>query len=201
LFDDFSGSSIDTGKWDVVETGGTISVADGELTCSAFASQSQKKFFIASKTSFGSGYIFEVREKHITTGNLNHVYPTFGFNNYVTLDWVVWIDTASSNTYWYYYIMDNGSPVIYDTTDALSTSYKKYQIERYGTTNVKWYIDSVEKQSSNLGLTDSLPITIGMHTNIDGDNLAASIKVDWVFVRKYTATKPSISFWGEEETI
>jgi PKD repeat protein len=182
FFDDFTGSSVDTDKWTVT---GTPSVSGGQLIINAASHD------VVSKTTFGVNYAIRLSAKLVPTSTNYHVH---GFSS----------KTAEDATFCTHHVTANVlNTRSYKTTwqsSNLGTSYtgnRIWDIVRNATNNVLFYIDG------NLVATHTTQVPIwGIPTLIgNGDTAPNTHTCDWILVRKYTSTEPTVSAWGDEENI
>jgi len=171
LFDDFLGSSIDAGKWD---TSGTVTVSGGVVVGK-----------ISSKSTYGDNYSLRCRGKIANTAISHYL--------------VVWADSISIGSWAAYRTVVESSvwakekyPTLVMTNLAAShdTSYHVVEIAKVSTTCY------FTKDSISDGTLTSCPspTTITKVVNYD-----PSTTWDWILIRQYTATEPTISAWGSEE--
>ena len=182
FFDDFTGSSIDKSKW-TIETGSpTIS---GGICALAATSGSNDR--IVTNSSYGLSTICRMRWKtSVESAFISHGYYSSaaeraalfcdGGKGYITSKQGTSTTTPHSNPY---------------------TSYATWEIRRISGSAVEFVYNN------------GTPTTVT--TNITTNNIPISLRVayssiphtsyfDWVAIRKYASTEPTISSWGSEET-
>jgi len=179
FFDDFAGSSVDTGKWDT----SLASVSGGVCTISTSTTTTA---YIQSKQSFPIGYAARFRWK--TPSERNWI--AHGF----------YASTANRAQLYYnnarqYLTVNAGS----STTTGHSNSYASYavwEVQRESASLVKYgYNDGVLTQvSTNVPLVD-MPVAF----RVARSSGTTSSSIDWVCVRKTTANMPVIAAWGARE--
>lgn len=180
FFDDFSGSSLDAGKW---TSSGSPSVSSSVVTITGTAWEN-----IISKTTFATNTRFKQKASLLK--------DYYGFSGYAG-------STPLSGAFIGYYLNNptageinaetNNGSVSYQALGALS-GYKLYEIVRNGSTNGKFYVNGslVATLSTNLykGTTSAL---------MTAQSADCQILCDWIFISKYTETEPTISTWESEE--
>lgn len=179
FFDDFPGSTVDTSKWTATEsptvTGGTVVIASGKS--------------LVGKTNFGVDYIVRLKMKSSAFGSTG--FPYFGFRTTGNgaFTWEV------AGIFCIYTISGGGTRVPLSSNPSINTYYT-YEIARRSTTSVLFSASGFSSVQSTTNIpTDNLPITLST-----AGTSAPTVTFDWVLVRKYTATEPTVSAWGSEET-
>ncbi|HQK56302.1 MAG TPA: DUF2341 domain-containing protein, partial [Methanolinea sp.] len=179
FFDDFSGSSLNSGKWDA----SLASVSNGVCTISTSTSTTA---YIQSKQAFGPGYA--ARFRWMTPSERNWI--AYGFyesnNNRAQLYY---------NNGRQYLTVNAGS----STTTAHSNSYASYavwEVQRESGSVVKYkYNDGVLTSVSTNVPTVDMPLAFRAARSTG----TTSSSIDWVFVRKITPIAPVIAAWGDRE--
>ncbi|HOT04425.1 MAG TPA: DUF2341 domain-containing protein, partial [Methanolinea sp.] len=179
FFDDFSGSSLNSGKWDA----SLASVSNGVCTISTSTSTTA---YIQSKQAFGPGYA--ARFRWMTPSERNWI--AYGFyesnNNRAQLYY---------NNGRQYLTVNAGS----STTTAHSNSYASYavwEVQRESGSVVKYkYNDGVLTSVSTNVPTVDMPLAFRAARSTG----TTSSSIDWVFVRKITPIAPVIAAWGVGE--
>jgi hypothetical protein len=179
LFDDFLGSSLDATKWET--SGSTQSVSSSILSLAYSGGNS----VAAIKTlTWGVGYSTRFR-------------ASFTRAYYTSIGWGALSTGAAHISYYGNYSVANKFYAISDSTGAGTSKtdtyagdtnldgYQTWEIARYGSTNSKWWInnDYLATHSTNV-VNTSLPVRFWCQQS------GSTIAVDWVLVRKYTATEP-----------
>ncbi len=133
-------------------------------------------------------FVYEAYVKETSDGRLG-----FGLSN---TEWPGDDDTAYIYTYTYRYIysINDTYTTDEDESPALTTDvYVKLKIIHTGT-SIDAYIDDNQIGTT---ITTNLPDeAMGLMLYVG----TGSATHDWSFVRKYTATEPTISSWGSEES-
>ncbi len=191
LYDDFSGSSLDTSKWTNM-LGSGVTVSGGVLTCAASTSAS---YGVESKnTDLGVNisirakmYPFHPKSTTLLEGLYARHGPTTPYQNALYFSHVV-------SSYSGKYLSRNGGSV---TTESVT-----------GLGGAGWYILEGRMDSSSIkwSLNDANPVTISTNYYPTSSALrivsyasGAKISTDWIFVRKYSATEPSVIDWTQQE--
>jgi hypothetical protein len=186
FFDDFESGSIDTDKWNVI---GTASITSGVLDC---GSTSQTNDRVLSKTTFAVGsYTWRSKAK---------------VNSYTTIGtWGFWLDSPRHVAGFYTDAADNNQ-FNTDTRNpsgdsqigigtSYGTDYHVWEIELVSTSLIEYYVDGSNVKSE----TSSCPY-VDIPIRVVGYSANNHIYTDWVLVRKYTATEPTVSSYSVEQT-
>lgn len=185
FFDDFNGSSLDSSKWTSVNTGGSIDVSDSILTVTGGSSSFQD---VISYDDFNRPVVGEYMAK-LTLASSTPDWNGIGFMNKDTINDYHVTGIESVKTYPNRWIVGDGSSSFTHNTvtNVGADSWHSYKIERLpdGVTT-KFYMDG------------SLKVTINQDDNNESRNVwfmarAVSTYIDWVFVRKYTNTEPTVT--------
>ncbi|MDD5752866.1 MAG: DUF2341 domain-containing protein [Candidatus Pacebacteria bacterium] len=188
LFDDFEGSSLDTDKWSasIQGSGGGYSIGSSVLRVDS-GSSTNDRVMISAKSSFGTNTIVEMR---LRCDEYSGTVGSWGLNN------------GGNPTYYFKVQSNQYNAEAITSSNSLTplgtgyTGWHTWKIIRNGSTNIKFYIDnSLKKTESTYISTSSMPVRIMAYYNYN------TIYSDWVLVRKYTATEPTIPSWGEEESL
>ena len=137
LFDDFSGSSLDTSKWDY--TGSPVvsnSVVSGGL--------------ILSKQAFNAGYSARVLSKRAAAND----YPLMWDNSLSNNQFISWRDASGlwkTQTY--------PENILYDTGISIDTNFHKFEIAKLGTTAYFW-MDGTLYTSNSASNTSATKLAI-----------------------------------------
>jgi PKD repeat protein len=186
LFDDFPGSSLNATKWNVL--GGVITVASGSVSWTTGSGTG-----INSVKAFGTNYSLVTRFKpHEVTGV--HVSDPIGFQSGTGTYYAVFYNgylTAGKQTA---IVRNNGSVSEKLFTNPGVDVFHRYEIIRNGSTSVIAILDGATGTITTNFPTTDLPVKLGSDGTLGYDPY-----VDWVLVRKYTATEPTVSAWGSEE--
>ena len=190
FFDDFSGSALDTNKWEVVGTPITNTVSGGILD---FRTDAGAEYIKTRSYTATSGIAIRTKQKDSNS----YSYPgefSFGIRGvaggaagkfaYTNAQYCLLVNDGSSETYTSGIATDDDWHV-WDTT-WLSNESKLFQ-------------DGTQKGNtltSNLP-TGSLPLEVGA---IDGWGAVTTFtNMDWILVRKTASTEPSAGSLGSEE--
>ena len=190
--DDFLGSSLDTAIWNTQDC--AVSVGSGELTLSSFTSaHSRYAGGVLGKILIDASSVVEVRLKSVYTDD--GVQSGLSNNYDLQTDDFFGVLLAYNNLdYGWQY--NEGNHAGTSSISWAADTYYRYRNENYGT-GVKSYRDDVERTGSPL--TTNVP-NEQMYLSIGGDALhSPTIKVDWIFARKYVANPATYEF-GSEET-
>ena len=189
FFDNFnSGSSPDTNKWDTV---GTISVDAGYLKLNP--SETEKCY---GKSAYGVGYSLRWRADVRNDGGGYDQRCMGWVNNYNEFYDYVFMSPHDSGASDGDKCKKNPSYLLQGHT--FSSGYKTYEIMRISSTSSKFYENGVLTNSVTSATYNpiiSIKPLFYVYT-ADTDQLW----IDWVFVRKCSATEPSWSSFGSEQT-
>lgn len=182
FFDHFDGDALDTDKWTV--DSGTPLVSGSVLNLSGSITQK-----ISGKTSFGYNYRFEIRGYH--PSNNQAVFGFWSSSEHRTM----WLGRAANTND---YVQTRDGPTYTLTDDGIDRSGTTYYIyggvTRSGASD--FYIDRVFRRTLTTHIpTDDMPIALTCEAN------KGTVCVDWVLVRKYFATEPTVSAWESEEEV
>lgn len=186
FFDDFPGSSLDGAKW---TTGGspTISVSGGEVTISGGGSAYRG---ILSSGTHETNTTLRGRYKRTGTGT--H-YEYTGFETTIDLSGANEIyhnDIFGAN---YLYTKASGTGSGSGSLGASDEDYHIWDFIRNSTTNVIFNRDGGNLFTKATNVPSASLNVIFVEYN-------GALVVDWVLIRKYAATEPTVSAWGSEET-
>ena len=216
LFDDFTGSSIDTTKWIThIGTDGSpsITVANGEAIFTSGSTGSGARYVaIESKQLFGSGYQMVGKLRSSATGNRPQRYTIIGFGatyysyNVNQLGDLVaapggayWRDAESNSAYWGTVPSGGqGSGTWTRSEKLVSTSYQIFS-SSMRSDGIDWDIDGTTYSYDSNPITGEIPVVVGIdaHRTTSGDQTTDI--VDWVLVRAYSATPPAATAFGPEQ--
>ena len=154
---------------------------------------------IKGKTNYGSSKTMEFRVRTLDTSDAN--YGRIGFSTDITT-------TAIDQITWWHYHTDDASGAHTETWDntvrttnthvgSQSTTYHNYKIERISNSSIKFYDNDTLKQEHTTNIpTADLPPWIYHYTSTG----VGQTEVEWIFIRPYNSTEPTVSF-GSEETL
>jgi len=196
FFDDFTGSSLDSDKWDTIGTP-TITVSGGELDIT----QNDNTRGIRTKTAtFTRNSSVRYKHKPYALGDRKGMACTgFGVYNETPTDWVG-VAVYSSATSTLYGGCSTSSGRASTGEFAASTSYKTLE-SLWTSASVITLEDGVQK---GVTLTTYIPsvslkLSIGTCTFNSAWNTTNRSIYDWILVRQYLATEPAWGAWGAEE--
>lgn len=212
FFDDFNGSSLDNSKWTtlVKGVGGTFSVSEGAAVLSP-TENTISSVNLRSKAGFTNNIVIETRRKQATNEHyLDFSLAAGAIEDYGGASSSWWHTTASSGYYWMYqpsssdgiYRMPASGAWVALDRGALSIDTSTYAIHKmvYGSNGeLSWSYNGTLKRSTsdNTFLATSKNIIISEGEYVTG---AGDIQyVDWVRVRKYTSTEPTVNSPTNEE--
>lgn len=184
FYDDFSGATIDTSKWETSGSG-TVSIANDVLTIQNGTSADQ---IVTAKTAFGTGYAVRSRLKTAHDA-LNGTYNV--------LSWRTHTGTAPRPECSTYFSGESSTRLYNYSTGwaGLSADAAAWAANTYGTVEIQrfaaaatWKIGSYSYSNSAQYPTNSLPVQFLVGQN---PSISSSITVDFVTVRKCSATEPA----------
>lgn len=191
FFDDFLGSSLDTIKW-TKSGGGTETVASSVMTLSTSAVAYTR---LTGNTNFGNNYVFEAYVKTDHAGNQGMAFECFSSGpdtggNYQMAQLAI----KGSNSR--YSNWDGALGAVNMNPAWASDTWEILTLKKHGQSD--WYQNRANLQTpSGHFSTTAVPPTFEVYAyNV---NYTAKIYVDWILVRKYAATEPTVSAWGGEE--
>jgi hypothetical protein len=187
FFDDFPGSSLDTGKWP--NHSGEV-ISGGILTLDVSSdSDAGSEDYIFSGTSMTINSAIRMRAKSTQTSGRFRFGPTSARTYFNTgyLYYMGFQNYADGNTYT---DVNNNYMVTQNLEAAFDTNYHIWEIQ-WNTNSAKFYRDTTLLRTYNSNVPSA----------------GASIKpyfrdkgaIDWVLVRKKELTEPSWGSWGAEE--
>ena len=200
FFDDFDGSSVDTDKWTKVGSGATYTVSGGALRYyyyNSVGSGSGSRDEYLEGSSFAPGHAIRISRKEAAIsqgrapsacilGRYDGSYPD-----------VVGMVTYSSSTTTIIHVVSSSSTRSISGAIASSTSYRVFDIS-YTSSESKMYIDGSLESTLNTNVpSTTLPLRVG--TTYAGAGTTFDTYIDWILVRKYTATEPTHGAWGSSE--
>jgi len=199
FFDDFLGTSLDTNKWQVVNSGsGSYSLSNGEITISSngdWWDTSDTSLYITSTTSFTYNYIAETRVTGNSYDGYQKIFGLRASSNTNSRMFVFLVDADASHITHVYRDSNGASASWYgENTGVLRPSFPFIlKFVKVGDT-VYGYVNNNLANSrtvANWGL-NYVALTDTHTTNNTN-------KFDWIRVRKYTSPEPK-TIIGEEES-
>jgi len=208
FFDDFSGATLDTEKWDVTSysTGSgsnSYGLVNGELHVAA------------SSTSSGTrGFSFSSAQTFMNTDVTLYAKARFANLDYIRgagdIIAVYFSDNDGQSTGWssllygdyYYYVRHYTDSTIDDMNQDsdINSGSEIYEYQMHGTSSLQTIAGShSETKASTFGSFDT-PYTIRMATAISYWTNAVSVDsyYDIVYLRKSLSSEPTHGEWGEE---
>ena len=199
FFDDFLGSSYDTGKWVTVGSP-TVSVADSCVTISRSSySGSWSAHGLETKTFLVDEARILARGKttsghpSFTAGHPCSQFTSKGAANNIAF-------TRNSNIYLDCDGRDEGAGYDFIIPQAYSTNtFYSFYLYRWGTSYAKCYVDGDYKGQVTSNVRDgnrNVAVWLQEWGTYSGTR---DVVVDWVAVAKYVDPEPSQGSWGTEE--
>ena len=189
FFDDFLGDTLDTLKWDNL-TGSGVSISNSIVKATA---SSNAEYGIQSKNNLGTNIAIRARvypHDYGDTSKIDRLTIRLGQPGNYCIAFYSFVDV----TYCKKYAHNLGGTL--SATDILGGSSA-------------WFIQEAKLGSSSAKYTVNNANEVVNSTNYYGDSgkcaltayaSGAVIEMDWILVRKYTATEPTVSAWGSEES-
>jgi len=179
FFDDFPGSALDTTtNWDVAS--GSVTVTGGECTISSGK--------IKSKTAVTGPLILRGRIKYTNATQ----WKSFGWSKSGANDSHLFHakNTGTATTA----RSSNNSGTQQEVADLgnyCDNAYHTLELAAISSSSFKYYVDG------SLGAT--LTYDIGTSLKIQFEATTSDIIADWILIRSYAATAPTVSAWGAAE--
>jgi PKD repeat protein len=176
FFDDFA--SLSGAVWTTVS--GSPSVSGGVLSLPG-GSQ------IRSIATFASGYVCVARFYHPDSNQGICGFWSAGNQR------AMWLGRAASNNDQCQTMDGSVSTTVDDGVNRGGTTYYNYGVS-YRASGSDFYINGVFRRTSTTRLpSGNLPLSLCSESGV------GTCSCDWIYVRKYTATEPTVSAWGSEE--
>ena len=182
FWEDFAGTSVSTSRWTQGGTTGTVS--NSILTFDPPATLSS---YIESKTLFAPNNVVEIRMSHESGQRV-----IAGFRNRSTQKAAAWQGAATGSGGLYltdHMFAHNGSSGDWDD-DGVNRSGSTYYI--YGVAHLvdgpKYYVN----YSYRGEITTTTPGNVSLPIQIYAYSGEGYAKIDWIRIRKYTATPPTL---------
>ncbi len=202
FFDDFNDEAISGSLWNTSLTGtGSLTESGGAVSLHTNASTSSSSELLG-KSSFGSGVAIRFRAN--LSANQSYDHKVMGF-----LDGAIGYSAGSTNGAYF-----RGEDVNFQSTTSNSggiaslgiINYYNFSYPTYSLWEIKWLAGSIvffRNGSLYSTHTTRLPAgaspRFGLNTyNLSAPGAALDMSVDWVLVRQYVASEPTMSALGEE---
>ena len=192
FFDDFPGSSIDTNKWNVVESS-TVAVTGGICTITG-GNGIDSRIDTDTQWNANSAFRGKLKTAHYNSGS----YREFGgLRAPVGAASDIFLLTVPCHNlvypkHWAHNSVDESTSFI--TGGITADTYSIWDILRNGSTNAVFMQNGANSVTITQYVSDG---NMGVHF-IAGANTSAVVSLDWVLVRQYLATEPAWGSWGEE---
>lgn len=198
FFDDFPGSSLDTDKWDSVNNGGSISVADSIVSIQSTGLDKDNAEII-SKLGFEFGNMMETyarvtqvvddyhmlgRASNFTTGTYGQESPT---ENYI----YQYVCTSDNPDTQQFYSKKEDSGTYVNTTIPLN-SWNMIGMFSKGTNAEYWRDGNLVENITDSSYCPAPDVTASIFMLAFSYGTNAKIEADWVRVRKYTSPEPKV---------
>ena len=187
FFDDFPGSSLDGVKWS--STGSpTVSISSGILTLTAGNGK-----YLQSISTHANNLVCRFRTADV--GGYETVQQGFGLKSTSFT-----VPMAARDNYdgtRYNFQTQSGSARTYDGILTRDTNYHIYEVKRISTTSCTLSQDGTLKSTitTNLPGTNAVSIYLGAAS---GGAATTKSLIDFVLIRLYTATEPTVPAWSGE---
>ncbi len=208
FFDDFPGTSIDTAKWQTVNNGGSITVANSIVDIQSSAADKDNAEII-SQNAFAFGNMMETYAK--ITGSTND-YHQIGRGSDFTTGGFGEEKPAVNYLYQYRYTYDE--PDIENRIDSMKDSagtssntdiplvtWNIIGMVSDGTTSQYWRDGTKIIEITDTTYVPASATTAKTFMLAFSYQYNCQIEADWVRVRKFIATEPAYSSAGAEEDI
>ena len=200
FFDDFEGTSLNTSKWDIKEnTLSQYSVSNSVLSATAKGSEVDKRLLLFSKNTYGPGNILESRASLFGDGS--KLYDGVGFQvrllsvqGYPEFDDAISWENPTDGDAYLHTITQNDLEYA-ENTFSLPQAYRIYRIFWESYSKVMFYYDSTLAATHTTNIpqhTQYIVLLAGSHPEHSSSDIRTAY-FDWVRVRKYTATEPSVT--------
>jgi hypothetical protein len=178
FFDDFPGSSLDAAKWSIIT--GDVGVTGGTLVLTGTTGT---RGLIEGKTAFGTGYVVRTRARQSTTAVTGNHHC--GFRGAGA--WTNYAEAYSNGTNQLNFRSGDGTDENTNVAVTGLTSYKIFEVQRTGSSNI-FKIDDVGKD------TDTTRVYTGDMVPVFYEGACSSTYtyIDYVLIRKYAATAPTL---------
>lgn len=188
FFDDFPGSSIDTGKWNVIQ--GDVGVGSGILTLTGTAST---RGLIESKTSISQGAAWRAKWKSDTNKAIQGAHIALR----ATGDWANRANDIYGGTGTDQWTLETRSAGTATTAGGTLATIADYHVwdGTWTSGKAKLYADG------NLLATNTTNVPSGdsVLTCYEASASGYNIFLDFALVRQYAETEPAWGAWGAQE--
>jgi hypothetical protein len=201
LYDNFSGTSLDTTKWDEMNSGtGTITVSGGTITIASSGdwwSTADSSRAIVSKTSFIDNYIAEAYIVRYGLDNYNRFFGLRSGSATNSKVFVLLVDSDITHITNVYRDTTGGSADWYGENSGIVNPgvNKIAKFERVGNI-VNSYYDGSLTNSRTVANWDLNYVSL-----TDTYSSSNPTEYDWILVRKYASTTPLWGTSSNEQTI
>ncbi|MCX6666581.1 MAG: DUF2341 domain-containing protein, partial [Euryarchaeota archaeon] len=199
FFDDFSGSSLDSSKWDQMNSGtGSITVNGGTITIASggdWWDTADTSRAIVSKTSFSYNYITETYVIGYGQDSYNRFFGLRSSSATNAKVFVLLVDSDRSHVTNVYRDSAGGSANWYGENSGVANpgNNKIGRFDRAGDTVYSYYDGSLTNSRTVAGWD----LTYVSLTDTYGEGNPTEF--DWIRVRKYVPTVPSWNTFGSEK--
>ncbi|MCK4883277.1 MAG: DUF2341 domain-containing protein, partial [Candidatus Diapherotrites archaeon] len=202
LFDDFEGPTLNTSKWAVVGSSGSMSFANSEMIVRPTTAY-KSPYGIRSLSTYSSGTVVETKGKNTANRHVAMVglaespWMQFPHGDTVTDGFAMYsrVDGSDYVTASYGYGSNTGG----GPAQSTNTSYYTWKIEFVSPTLVRFYRnDALKHTLSNPAYITPNPL----NAYLTGDNYygrGTVVVYDWIRVYKITANEPSLSIGMQEQ--
>jgi len=199
FFDDFTGTALDTSKWSATLISynygtGTIVISGGQLTLTqtggATRGVSMRSAAALASDGYTIRYKVDARSAGVSTGQLRVI-----LSDTTSADpgkFGTYFSQIDNNIVYLHYGFGVGNPSAAETFSTSTPAVWECQCRVSNPTLKK---DGTTKCTGS-GTPSAPP---GNYLRIWVYDTNTQTKFDWILVRKYTATEPTVSAWGSEE--
>jgi hypothetical protein len=200
FFDDFDDSSLNTDLWDTYGSYGATTESDGIVTITSGGYPRA----IYSKTNYSNAYALRgrVQDPGTTTGAKEFGFFTSAGDINLTKHYTSALRYYVGETY-YQGISGNGTNAhmpYYSSGPVHDTNFHIVEVRRYvsGETNYDQFtIDDGSPYAGDYPTNLSRAVHAVINTNTIGN----SIVLDWVALRNYAVSEPTVTAWGSLEFV
>lgn len=194
FYDDFSGTNIDTGKWNITDPAG-FTVSGSSLHGTSTTGR------LTSKATFPAGVTLEIKARTTGVSTNGQAIGGFYFNAANNIGWMH--DTSA----YHLYAVKNGSSYR-NTVDTTANMLYTLTVKTAATSSQQLYNLDTASPDQYLGTAVdtafafiSSPIVLGRSYKDDLHNgQAYATDWDWIRVRKYAAVEPAVTVGAVESS-